>query len=286
MVQVVHQQPAIVAELIRDVLGVKLPERPRAHTDSIDLSSSNVADRRADAVVILTDPTTEAPALGVIVEVQLSQDRRKWWSWPAYLITLRNRHRIPVMLLVLCLDPHIASWCARAIELGPGWTLPPFVAGPAQIPKITSTRGRDVTAEMAVLSALAHATDPDMHEVVSAVPPILATIDPDQAVQYSEIMSAALQGSALDLWETLMGTKTFEFQSRYANRLRAEARAEALAEGEVKGEARMLLRVLEARGIDVPEDVRARIAECADPDQLETWADRAVTATSIHDLFD
>jgi hypothetical protein len=79
-----------------------------------------------------------------------------------------------------------------------------------------------------------------------------------------------------------MGTKTFEFQSRYARRLLAEGRAEGRAEGE----ARMLLRVLAARGIDVPDDIRARITGCSDLDQLERWADRALTATSVHELFE
>ncbi|MGH3373698.1 MAG: hypothetical protein ACRDP6_03055 [Actinoallomurus sp.] len=56
-------------------------------------------------------------------------------------------------------------------------------------------------------------------------------------------------------------------------------------EGEARGEARAVLTVLSTRGIDVPEDVRVRISECSDIEQLESWVVRAVTADSVDDLF-
>lgn len=57
------------------------------------------------------------------------------------------------------------------------------------------------------------------------------------------------------------------------------------AEGEASGRARAVLAILDARRVEVPEDARALITECSDLDQLDTWVRRAVTATSIHDLF-
>jgi hypothetical protein len=55
---------------------------------------------------------------------------------------------------------------------------------------------------------------------------------------------------------------------------------------EALGESRTLLMILDARGVDVPEDVRARIAGCTDVGQLDVWARRAATAHKISDLFD
>lgn len=52
-----------------------------------------------------------------------------------------------------------------------------------------------------------------------------------------------------------------------------------------KGKAESLLVVLSARGITVPDDVRARITDCFDLSQLETWIAQAVTAESIDDLL-
>jgi hypothetical protein len=53
-----------------------------------------------------------------------------------------------------------------------------------------------------------------------------------------------------------------------------------------QGMAEGLLIVLSARGIDVSEDVRTRIVECTDQDQLLVWGRRAATANSIEDLFE
>jgi hypothetical protein len=42
--------------------------------------------------------------------------------------------------------------------------------------------------------------------------------------------------------------------------------------------------VLHARGIDVPEKVRAEITGCTDLDRLDLWVLQAATAQSIEDL--
>ena len=47
----------------------------------------------------------------------------------------------------------------------------------------------------------------------------------------------------------------------------------------------MILAVLAAREIAVPVEARARIGECTDLEQLETWGRRAATADSIEDVF-
>lgn len=71
---------------------------------------------------------------------------------------------------------------------------------------------------------------------------------------------------------------TYEFQSDFYRRL--------IARSEARGMASALLIVLDARGIEVPAEVRERIAGCADPAQVKTWIRRAVTAEGAHDLFD
>jgi hypothetical protein len=42
---------------------------------------------------------------------------------------------------------------------------------------------------------------------------------------------------------------------------------------------------LEWRGIPVSDAVRERVLACADPDQLEVWAQRAVHVTDAAELF-
>ncbi|MEU2897167.1 hypothetical protein AB0O72_27385 [Streptomyces sp. NPDC088106] len=43
--------------------------------------------------------------------------------------------------------------------------------------------------------------------------------------------------------------------------------------------------VLEQRGLDVSDDVRSRIADCADPDVLRQWLARAVTVPRAEEIF-
>ena len=73
-----------------------------------------------------------------------------------------------------------------------------------------------------------------------------------------------------------------EFRSEFMRNVKAEGHAEGRAEGE----ARAVLTVLVARGIDVTDDARARIMSCTDVDQLDTWARRAATATTIDQVLD
>jgi hypothetical protein len=74
---------------------------------------------------------------------------------------------------------------------------------------------------------------------------------------------------------------TTKFNDTFVDRLLAEGRAE----GRTEGEARTILRVLAARGLQVPTKVRDQVLSCTDISQLETWADQAATAASVEEAF-
>ncbi|YCK35012.1 hypothetical protein ACNF49_13280 [Actinomadura sp. ATCC 39365] len=69
-----------------------------------------------------------------------------------------------------------------------------------------------------------------------------------------------------------------------------EGRAEGLEEGRAEAAAEtgreFVLYALEARGVEVPEDVRAHINTCTDIDLLKRWALRASSVQSARDVFD
>ncbi|NUP83787.1 MAG: hypothetical protein HOV96_40300 [Nonomuraea sp.] len=58
------------------------------------------------------------------------------------------------------------------------------------------------------------------------------------------------------------------------------------SEGRSEGIRETVLLVLAGRGIDVPDDIRARIIACADVAQVQRWAVRAGTARFVQDLFE
>ena len=55
--------------------------------------------------------------------------------------------------------------------------------------------------------------------------------------------------------------------------------------GEAKGKADDILRVLEARGFTVPDEVAERVRACRDIATLDSWLTRAVTLKDIAELF-
>ncbi|BCJ38763.1 hypothetical protein Athai_62660 [Actinocatenispora thailandica] len=279
LIAVFHQNPSLAAVLLGDVLGVKVPDWHNARLDAGETNELPHTEYRADAVVTLCE--ADRPVLSVVVEVQLRRDPAKRWSWPVYLATLRARLQCPVALLVVCPDTRAAAWCGEPIELGhPGWMLQPLVAGPNQIPVQSDT------AELAVLSGLAHAAGPDCRQALDAANVALDTIDPDLAVRYIEIMLAALPEAARRYLEAKMSTHTFEFQSDYARRLRAEGRTEGRTEGRAEGEAAALLMLFDARGWVVSDEIRRRLDGCTDVDQLDRWLRRAANAASLDEVFD
>jgi hypothetical protein len=59
-----------------------------------------------------------------------------------------------------------------------------------------------------------------------------------------------------------------------------------MAQGEARGEARAILRVLKSRGLSPTLAQRELIESCVDVAQLDTWCDRALTATTVAMVFE
>ena len=120
---------------------------------SADLTDVQPTEYRADLVLRLLDGVEE---LGVVVEVQLSQDRRKRFVWPVYVATLRARLECSVCLLVVTVDDAIAKWAAQVIEMGGGNQFVPLVLRPSGVPEVIDEAQARADPELAVLSAMAH----------------------------------------------------------------------------------------------------------------------------------
>jgi len=129
-----RNQPALAAELIRDALHVNVPHFTEARVVSADLTEIQPAEYRADLVIQLVDG---ASVFGIVVEVQLSVDERKRFTWPAYVANLRARLECPVCLLVVTADDAVARWAAQPVEMGGQYPFAPYVLGPSGVPAIT-----------------------------------------------------------------------------------------------------------------------------------------------------
>jgi hypothetical protein len=86
--------------------------------------------------------------------------------------------------------------------------------------------------------------------------------------------------------EEIMASTSWPVHSRFAREHFGRGKDEGRAEGRAEGKAHAILKILAARGIEVPEDARARIRACADLQLFDVWLERAVRANTITDLFD
>lgn len=295
-------EPELAARLL-GALGWQLPDYERAKTDCTDLADTAPTEYRADRVVVLSKASR--PVLAVIVEVQLRPDKDKPWVWPVYVATLRARLRCPVVLLVLSPDKRTTAWASKEIDLGFGVaTLQPLVLGPEQVPSVTDPEVAAEMPELAVLSAIAHRNDLQRDRVFEAM---LAALDrlanepgsrsSERANMYYDLVLSTLSRAARSSLEALMTTSQREYLSETFREMaangHAKGRAEGLAEGRAEGlaeartsdAARILTSVLEARGLELTDAVRARIENCSDADRLEHWIRSAAVAVDIDEVF-
>ena len=198
LVELFRQQPRLAVHLLTAVLGLTLPEFSRIDLDSGDLTQTVPAEYHADAFVTLRD-ATDAPVLGIVVEIQKARDPTKQWSWPAYVVSLRNRLRCPVALMVVCRENRIARWSATPIEIGPGFAMTPLVLGPDQVPTVTAAADAAANLELAVLSAIVHSGEEAGLAVLDAVAAAV-TSDSQRGALYADLMLAVLPGWPDTIW--------------------------------------------------------------------------------------
>ncbi len=242
-----------------------------------DLTASVPTELRADAVVMLSG--ADGARLAVVAEIQLRYDPRKRFSWPSYLTQVRAAHRCPAVLLVICLSTATAAHCRAPIVTGhPGFDLVPLVIDAVTIPDPNGPAAETARPELAVLAVLTGALDLDQDSVRRLVLASLANLDDSRLATYTVLVRSAVSESARQALEDLMTTK---FRDTFVDRLLAEGEAK----GEARGEGRTILRVLAARGLEAPADVRERVLSCTDVSQLDIWADRTVTAASLEEVF-
>lgn len=288
LLQLFRDHPALAAELLDGQLRVGVPNFAAARLASSDLNQVTPTEYRADAVVTLDG--ARGPVLAVVVEVQLGTDTDKRYTWPAYVATLQARLRCPVVLLVLCPEQRIANWCAAPLANNPpglpGLVLTPVVLGPGQVPVVTDPDTARHAPHLAVLSAVMHGGHrPNPTPLFAALLAALDAVEQDDASLYADLVLTMLPtAAARDNLEEFMTVTSHRYHSDFARRYYSQGEAEGEARGRAEGEARAVLAILDARGVAVPDDVRARIAGCTDLDQLDTWVRRAVTADKIQDL--
>ena len=289
-------QPALAVALLRDVLGLPIPDHASFDLPETDFSQTMTTEYRADRVVVLKDARGKA-VLAVIVEIQRAIDEEKKRSWPVYVTVQGARLDCDAVVLVLCLDEHTARWAAEPIHLGFEQVILPQVVGPSVLPVIRSRSKARRLPELAVLSAMTHGNKPAKGlDAVLAAFVAMTNLDDERARLYLDLILARLDKKTRRALEAMTMQK-YEYQSEFAKKYYGQGKQEGFAEGlskgkaegeasgKAKGEAQAILAVLEARGLEVPAKVRKVVLSCTDLAQLDAWVRAAVTTPSAEALL-
>jgi hypothetical protein len=299
LVTLFREHPALAPELLVEALRAELPEYTEVRFVSGDLTEMRPVERRADAVIHLE---REGSVFGIVVEVQLRKDEDKGYVWPVYVATLRDRIRCPVCLLVVTPDEKVASWARQPILLGGNSRLVPWVLHPANIPEVSVLEEAERYPELAVLSAIAHGHDSDVHksvEIALAAQCATAGLDRDRSNLYFDLVLGSLSEAARQELEA-MSAGRYEYISDFARAYfgqgraegrsegraegRSEGRAEGRAEGEVRGRAEIALRQLSFRFGVLSDATQSRLQR-ASIAELDALAERILSAGTLSEAL-
>ncbi|KUN11780.1 RpnC/YadD family protein [Streptomyces canus] len=279
MHRIFREEPALFARLLPRA-GIDFPEYHSIEPLDTDLSEIRPMERRVDSAFRVQVADDEGGFL-LAVESQSKPDTDKRNSWTYYLAHMYAKYGLPPVLVVLCRDKATASWAAEPIRVGrpfhTSMLVFPLVLGPGNLSVITDPDEAAEDVPLAVFSAFAHAKDPGLPAIREALAEVLAGQDEgsDDWVEYVEIGLG--DGPARDLWRQLMAVYTPKFPDSIV--------AEYWNKGRANGRAEDILRLLDRRGIEIPDAVRERVKDCTDLDVLSVWFDRSLTVASAEELF-
>jgi hypothetical protein len=116
--------------------------------------------------------------------------------------------------------------------------------------------------------------------IASAAIVASADIDAERSRLYIDSILISLSANAPEAIEATMNSLGFEYQSDFARRYVAQGKAEGKAERGME----IILKLLASRFGPLTEVVHARI-RCADNAQIDTMADRMLTAQTLEEVL-
>ena len=100
-----------------------------------------------------------------------------------------------------------------------------------------------------------------------------------ERLRMTAIILRLASDAARQVLEAMMTTSKYE--KTFIERIPDEG----IAEGEAKGKAEAVLRLLDRRGVALSLEQRQLVESSTDPARLDTWFDRAVSATTAAEIF-
>jgi hypothetical protein len=295
--------PESVDQLFRGVGHTWFPDIVATEDLSGDVTEINPTERRADSVLKMR--TKEGDEFVLIFESQRRRADEKLTRWPQYVTNLYDRHKLPVILVVICHDLATAVWAEQPISIGLDyWTsceVTPLVLGPHNVP-LREGPISEASLALAVLGVLTHGDQP---EVAGILEPLAAALHKAPEGTRNDfalfVQHGLVEPIAARTWRNLMSFITVDEDTLRENPVFgrvvegleakaeakgvAEGKAEGVAEGKAEGVAESVLVVLDDRQIEVTEVQRERILAVHDREMLRRWLRAAMHVGTADELF-
>ena len=278
----VRQHPEIAVEFAQGA-GIKLPGEIAVSLAPTDMSEVVPVQYLADMVVLISDAATSEPVLAVIIEPQLRDCETKRYSWPVYVTTARRIAKCPAaVLVVLCPDQAEAAKCRRLIRTGhPGFDLAPIVIDSGGPPGRDGAGSPYLTVFAASMGGIDMGSEPGARRVLDAM--ASAEVSDADRLRMTAIILRLASDAARQILEAMMTTS--EYEKTFVERIHDQGIAEGEAKGKAEGKAEDVLKLLDARGLSLSKEQRQRVTSCTDPAQLDLWFERAITVTTVAEVF-
>jgi hypothetical protein len=277
IVQILRDEPQLVAILLGNI-GFKTPSGSYPIIADSDLSHRGprlLKELRADNLFLFPGMYEK---IAVVVEVQTTPpDNERFLNWPCYVTSARAVHDCKAYMMVIATSQAASRGSESLIDIGqPGFGFLPFVVGGHG--RLPAPGGLVFGPELTMLNVLTGRLKLSTHDARMFALSSIAPADPDRRLNYVNTIRQCTTKRIREALEELM--KTYfkdDFIDGYIK--------QGIEQGIGQGEERALLAVLKARGFTVRKQVKSLISACTDPDQLELWISRAVTATTIDEVF-
>jgi hypothetical protein len=279
VVEILQNEPELVLQLLARA-GVHL----RLGTQvAATIADSNLSDRDADdgddqVRGLFSDNVFvfegHGQRVAVIAEVQTDgPDAERSLSWPAYVANARRRHRCDTLLMIFAITKDAARGSAKPIRTGhPGWDLVPLISGIGRTPGTPSKDGR-FGAELVLLRIITRELRLNTHDARMFALAAVRSAPPERIARYTKYIEALASPSIRKALETMAKTILKDsFVDGWVD------------SGRLDKARQMMLQILNKR-LSVPDDISKRIETCTDMAVLDTWFDRAITASSLDEIF-
>ena len=164
------------------------------------------------------------------------------------------------------------------MKIGGGNYFAPLVLRPSSVPEVTDAVQAQSDPELAVLSAIAHGRDVDIHkaaQIARAARLASDCLDEDRSVLYLDLIMVSMSEAARGELE-IMKPAGYEFQSDFARH--------HFARGQAQGRAALVVKQLTRRFGPLTQQVEARITE-ASIAQLDEIGERLLTAQTLDEAL-